>query len=165
MRLLGNKISVSEVNALRNSVSRKSDQLVMITSQRVCPDGWNSGGTMCGPLVTTTTNSPNPVSHACDGQIGREPRLANVWRGAVFQNHQFASCVSKVVPSPILGRDYASQHRFRSSVCLHLAHGEVVTRHRSRTRRRATSLPTLMHWPRWPHAHAGQRLAQQSCCP
>ena len=35
----------------------------------------------------------------------------------VFQNNQFASCISQVVPSPISGIDYTSQHRFNSGVC------------------------------------------------
>ena len=33
---------------------------------------------------------------------------------------------ASAVPSPVISRDDASQHRFRSGVRLHLAHGEVV---------------------------------------
>ena len=56
-----------------------------------------------------------------DGRNGCEPRFADVRRGAVFQNYQLAGSIGQVVPSPIIGRDDASQHRLRSGVQIHLA--------------------------------------------
>ena len=47
--------------------------------------------------LSRRTNARNSVSRACDGQVGRKPRLPNIQRTAVFQNHQLASCISQVV--------------------------------------------------------------------
>ena len=78
------------------------------------------------------TNARNPVSHACDGQVGRKPRLANVRRSAVFENHQFSSCISQVVPrlpAPL-------QEWCAPSPCAPRGCRPGLPRHRSRTRRR-----------------------------
>ena len=43
-----------------------------------------------------TTIAPDPVSHGCDGQVGRVPRRSHAPRSTVLQNHQLAkSCVRR----------------------------------------------------------------------
>ena len=95
------------------------------------------------PSLPRRTNTRNPVGHACDGQVGRAPRLSDASRGTVLQNHQLASSISQVITSPVLSGDNARAHPFRSGVRLKLAHGEAVAlaspRHRFRAKHRATS--------------------------
>ena len=52
----------------------------------------------------------NPVSHACDGQVGRKPRRPDARRCTVFKNHQPASRTSQVIPKPVVGSGHTSQH-------------------------------------------------------
>ena len=84
--------------------------------------------------LSRRTNARSPVSHACDGQIGREPRLPNVRRGVALRNpRQSAPLQEWCAPSP----------------CAWRGRRPGLPRHRSRTRRRATSPPKMMRWPRW----------------
>ena len=118
--------------------------------------------------LSRRTNTRDPVSHACDGQVGRKLRRPDVRRSTVFQNNQFPSCISRVLPGPIISSDDTSQHRFRSGVRLHLVHREGVVQASPGINLAPDVAPQvrqLMCWPRWPYAHAGLRLAQQSCCP
>ena len=65
-------------------------------------------------MLSRGATARNPIRHARDGRNGCGPRFADVRRSAVFQNYQLAGCIGQVVPSPIIGRDDASQHRHRS---------------------------------------------------
>ena len=83
----------------------------------------------------------NPVSHACDGQVGRKPRL--------FHN-QLASRISQVVPSPIIGSDHTSQHRFRSGVGVAQASQASIS-HQTSSHKSAHAdvLASVAFRPRW----------------
>ena len=73
------------------------------------------------PSLPRRTNTRDPVSHACDGQVGRVPRRSNAGHAApkppACKQHQ---------PSHFLSGDNAVAYRLGSGVRRNLAHGEAV---------------------------------------